>query len=74
VLRGEVRLIASTATRLRPPAARELAPVSAEQWRKPRRRLDHRRHARTLRTQFCRNPNTYLAELEEKVRQSTLPT
>ena len=32
VLRGEVRLIAATATRLRPPAVRELGRVSRERW------------------------------------------
>ena len=40
VLRGEVRLIAATATRLRPPAARELGRVSRDAWRELRRRLE----------------------------------
>ena len=73
VLRGEVRLLAATATRLRPPAARELGRVSGQQWRELRQRLDQRRHARTLRTRFRRDPDTYLAELEQKACQSTLP-
>ncbi len=66
VLRGEVRLIAATATRLHPPAARELGRVSRQQWHELRQRLDQRRHARTLRTRFRRDPDTYLAELEQK--------
>lgn len=74
VLRGEVRLIAATATRLHPPDAGELARVSATQWRDLRKRLDQRRHARTLRTRFCRNPDAYLAELELIASQPTLPT
>ena len=74
VLRGEVRLIAATVTRLRPPTARELGRVSREHWRRLRQRLDQRRHARTLRTRFRRDPVAYLAELELKACQLTLPT
>jgi hypothetical protein len=73
VLRGEVRLIAATATRLRPPAARELGRVSRERWTELRQRLDYRRHARTLRTRFRRNPDAYLAALEQQACQPTLP-
>src|SRR4051812_32405814 len=40
VLRGEVRLIAATATRLRPPAVRELGRVSRERWTRFRRNPD----------------------------------
>jgi hypothetical protein len=74
VLRGEVRLIAATATRLRPPAARELGRVNREQWSKLRQRLDQRRHARTLRTRFRRDPDAYLAALEQQACQPTLPS
>jgi hypothetical protein len=73
VLRGEVRLIAATATRLRPPAARELGQVNRERWSKLRQRLDQRRHARTLRTRFRRDPDAYLAALEQQARQPPLP-
>jgi hypothetical protein len=73
VLRGEVRLIAATATRLHPPATGELGGVSTAQWRDLRRRLDQRRHARTLRTRFHRNPDAYLAQLEMIACKSTLP-
>ena len=73
VLRGEVRLIAATTTRLHPLTSSELGRVDAGQWHEPRQRLEHRRQARTLRTRFRRNPDDYLAELEQKVCQSTLP-
>ncbi len=73
MLRGEVRLIAATATRLRPPTARELGRVSREQWSNLRQRLDQRRHARTLRARFRRDPDAYLAKLEQKACQPTLP-
>ncbi len=66
VLRGEVRLIAATATRLHPPTARELGRVRWEQWSRLRERLDQRRHACTLQTRFRRDPDAYLAELELK--------
>jgi hypothetical protein len=74
VLRGEVRLIAATATRLRPPVVRDLGRVDRERWRKLRQHLDHRRHARTLRTRFRRDPDAYLAALEQQACQLTLPT
>ncbi len=73
VLRGEVRLIAATATRLRPPTARDLGRVNRERWRDLRRRLDQRRQARTLRTRFRRDPEAYLAALEQQACQSALP-
>jgi len=73
MLRGEVRLVAATATRLCPPAPQDLGRVSWEQWRALRRRLDQRRHGRTLRTRFQRNSEAYLADLEQQACQPTLP-
>ena len=73
VLRGEVRLIAATATRIRPIAARELGRVSREAWTALRRHLDQRRHARALRTRFRRDPDAYLAALENLVAQGGDP-
>ena len=73
VLRGEVRVIAAIATRLHPPTAGELGRVDRQRWRDLRRRLEPRRHARTLRTRFRRDPAAYLAELERKVCQPALP-
>ncbi len=73
VLRGEVRLIAATATRLHPPSSRDLGHVSRDRWRDLRARLDQRRHARTLRARFRRNPAAYLAALEQQACQRALP-
>jgi hypothetical protein len=73
VLRGEVRLIAATATRLHPPTARDLGRASHERWRDLRQRLDQRRQARTLRTRFRRDPEAYLAVLERQACQPALP-
>jgi len=73
VLRGEVRLIAATATRIRPPSGRELGRANRQAWSELRHRLDQRRHARTLRTRFRRDPSAYLADLEQQICQPTLP-
>jgi hypothetical protein len=74
VLRGEVRLIAATATRLHPPTPRNLGRVSRERWKDLRERLDQRRQARTLRARFRRDPAAYLAALEQQARQPALPS
>ena len=73
VLRGEVGLIAATATRLRPPTVAALGRVSRERWRGLRQRLDQRRQARTLRTRLRRDPAAYLAALEQQACQPALP-
>jgi hypothetical protein len=73
VLRGEVRLIAATATRLQPPSPRDLGHVSRDRWKDLRARLDQRRHLRTLRARFRRDPAAYLAALEQQACQLTLP-
>jgi hypothetical protein len=74
VLRGSVRLIAATATRVQAPTARELAAANREQWRSLRQRLERGRQARTLRTRFRHDPVAYLAALEQQACQSALPS
>jgi hypothetical protein len=73
VLRGEVRLVAATATRLHPPTVAALGRVSRDRWSDLRGRFDQRRHARTLRTRFRRDPAAYLASLEQQACQPALP-
>jgi hypothetical protein len=73
VLRGPVRLIAATATRTRPPTARDLGRADRRTWMELRRRLDGRRRARIQRCRFRRDPDAYLASLERLARQSALP-
>ena len=65
VLRGEARLIAAIATRQSPPSGADLGSVDRERWTELRHRLDQRRKARILRTRFRRDPDAYLAELEQ---------
>jgi hypothetical protein len=74
VLRGPVRLVAATATRLRAPSGQELGRVDREKWSTLRRHLEQARRARTLRTRFRRDPDTYLVALEQQLRQPTLPS
>jgi hypothetical protein len=74
VLRGEARLIAAIATRQSPPSGTDLGRADRGQWQQLRHRLDQRRQTRTLRTRFRRNPDAYLAELEEMACQQALPT
>ena len=73
VLRGEGRVIAATATRLQPPAARELGRGDRQRRRDGRGRLEPRRQARTLRTRFRRDPEAFLAELQLKACLPALP-
>jgi len=74
VLRGSVRLIAATATRVCAPSAQELGAANREHWRSLRQRLEKGRQARTLRTRFRHDPAAYLAALEHQACQLTLPS
>jgi hypothetical protein len=74
VLRGSVRLIAATATRVQAPTAAELGAANREHWRRLRQRLERGRQARTLRTRFRHDPATYLAALELLACQLALPS
>jgi len=73
VVRGAVRLVAATATRLRPLGGEGLAPQDIQQWQKQREQLQRRRDARTLQRRFRRDPESYLRELESQFNQSRLP-
>ena len=73
VLRGAVRIVASTATRLRTYTGPEIAPASVEAWRDLRRELEERRQRRALRFRFRRDPAAYLNALKDQLLQQTLP-
>jgi hypothetical protein len=73
VLRGSVRLVAATVTRLRPVEPCDLARSDREAWYRLRQMLERRHHGRILRTRFRRDPQAYLRELENQLRQLTLP-
>jgi len=73
VLRGEARLLASAATRLRPPTGEDLADADRGRWAKLRERLEVRRQRRTQRRRFRRNPQAFLQQLEDQLLKSALP-
>jgi hypothetical protein len=74
VLRGSVRLLAATATRLRPRSAAELQPRNPEQWRALRQQLEARRQVRRCGLRFRRNPDAYLQPLQALLLKLILPT
>jgi hypothetical protein len=73
VLRGAVRLVACVATRLRPFTSEELAPDTVSAWQELRSTLETRRHQRTQRRRFRRDPASYLATLEADLLKLILP-
>jgi len=64
VIRGSVRMVAATATRLRTFSAHDLAEADTSEWMALRRELDQHRHSRVLQRRFRRDPDAYLARLE----------
>jgi len=66
-------LIAAVATRQHPPSSADLGSADRARWNELRGRLSQKRHARILRTRFRHDPDAYLAELEQKMRQLILP-
>ena len=73
VTRGRVQLVAALATRDRSFHSHELAQVSYQAWRQVRQHLEQHRQKRLLQRRFRRSPITFLAELEQKFIQLTLP-
>jgi hypothetical protein len=73
VVRGSVRLIAATATRLRSIEVADLVPSDLSAWRDLRGRLERRREVRTLGRRFRRDPVAYLRSLEESLIKVALP-
>lgn len=73
VVRGSVRLIAMIATRTAPFTPQALASISIERWKAVRSDLQNHRHKRLQQRHFRRDPDSYLAQVEAKFLQSTLP-
>lgn len=74
VVRGSVRLVAATATRLRAIAVTDLVPTDLSAWRALRGSLERRQGVRTLGRRFRRDPVAYLRSLEESLIKAVLPT
>jgi hypothetical protein len=73
VVRGSVRLIAATATRLRTIEVTDLVPSDLSAWRDLRGGLERRQGVRTLGRRFRRDPVAYLRSLEEALIKVALP-
>lgn len=79
VVRGAVRVVAAVATqqRDRPFGEADLrltCPADLARWRQVRRELGERHATRRAQHRFRRQPDAYLAALEDRLLQSGLPT
>lgn len=73
VVRGSVRVVAAGASRILSVSAAELRPSSITAWRALRQTLDYRHEGRRRQLRFRRDPQTYLASLEQILFRSVLP-
>lgn len=72
VLRGSVRLLAATATRLRSRSAADLRPGDLAQWQQLRQRLQDRQETRRRGLRFRRDPEAYVQQLEAELLKLAL--
>ena len=73
VVRGAVRVVAAVATRAQPVAETDLRPADLAAWRTLRQQLATRQAARCAQRRFRRDPDAYLAALEEALSRGGLP-
>lgn len=73
VVRGSVRVVAAGASRLRSFSAGDLRPRDVTAWRTLRQSLDYRHEGRRCQLRFRRDPQAYLASLEQRLLRSSLP-
>ncbi len=74
VVRGSVRVLAATASRLTHFREDDLRHPNLERWSGLRRSLEHRQDARRRQGRFRKNPAGYLAALETMLLKSSLPS
>ncbi len=74
VVRGSVRVVAAGASRILSVSAAELRPPNIVAWQALRQTLDYRQEGRRKQLRFRRDPQTYLASLEERLCRSSLPS
>jgi hypothetical protein len=74
VVRGAVRVVASVASRLHSFSGTELCLTDPMRWRALRNELNHRHEARRMQYRFRKSPESYLADLEEKLIKERLPS
>ncbi len=74
VVRGSVRVVAAGASRILSVSAAELRPPNIAAWQALRQTLDYRQEGRRKQLRFRRDPQTYLASLQERLCRSSLPS
>ncbi len=74
VVRGSVRVLASTAARLRLFGEYDLRHPDLERWGSLRQSLELRQEARRQQGRFRKDPTAYLAALEARLLKPSLPT
>jgi len=74
VVRGSVRALASTASRLHLFGGYELRHPNLDRWRVLRQSLDLRQEARRQQGRFRKDPTPYLTSLEATFLKSGLPS
>ncbi len=74
VVRGSVRVVAAGASRIVSLSAAELRPSDITTWHTLRQTLNYRHEGRRNQLRFRRNPQAYLASLEQRFFRSSLPS
>ena len=74
VVRGSVRALATTASRLQVFGEYELRHPNLDRWRDLRKSLELRQEARRQQGRFRKNPTAFLAALEATVLKQSLPS
>ncbi len=74
VVRGAVRVVTAVATRLQPMTAQALRPTDVHAWRALRRQVEARHATRRAQARFRRDPQAYLASLEDTFLKPALPS
>jgi hypothetical protein len=74
VVRGSVRIVAATASRLRPIGVEDLVPSDVRAWHSLRASLERRQAVRALGRRFRRDPEAYLQSLEQILINQALPS
>ena len=74
VVRGSVRVVAAGASRLVSFSATDLRLTDVAAWQALRQTLDYRHEGRRKQLRFRRDPQVYLASLEQSLCRSGLPT
>ena len=73
VVRGSVRVVAAGASRLLPISAADLRLTDVTAWRALRQQLNYRHEGRRSQLRFRRDPQAYLASLEQRLLTPSLP-